>query len=75
VRFVFLLSSEIRAFIHFLSLKNFPNPAISQEIDSVSGAGVIGLRAIEKWTQRFEEGENSLGDEPISSRSRSIEHI
>jgi hypothetical protein len=45
---VFLISLEIRAVIHFLWLKNLPNPEISHKIDPIYGAGVIGLRAMQK---------------------------
>jgi hypothetical protein len=69
------MSLEIRAVIHFLWSKNLLNSEIFHEIDSVYGASVIGLRAIQKWMHRFEEGEYSLEDEPRLSHFRSIEYV
>jgi hypothetical protein len=75
VYFALRMSLEIRAVIHFLWLKNFPNAEISREIDSIYGEDVIGLRAIQKWTHRFEDGDHSLDDRPKTGRPRSIKHV
>jgi hypothetical protein len=69
------MSLEIRAVIHLFWLKNLPNSEISHKIESIYWAGVIGLRDIQKWTHRFEDGELSLEDEPRINRLRSTEHI
>jgi hypothetical protein len=66
---------EIHAVIYFLWLKNLPNPEMFHEIDSVYGASVIGLSAIQKWTHCFEEGEQSLEDEFRFDFLCSTEHI
>jgi hypothetical protein len=62
VRLAFHLSLEILAVIHFLWFKKLSSVAICRDIDSVSGAAVIGLRAIQKWTHPFDEGDASLED-------------
>jgi hypothetical protein len=69
------MALEIPTIIHFLWLKNLPNPEISHKIDSTYGAGFIWLRAIQKLTHRFEEGGRSLEDEHRSDHPRSMEHI
>jgi hypothetical protein len=43
-------------------------------MDAIYGEGVIGLRAIHKWTRRFEEGNDSFEDEFRPLRRRSIKH-
>jgi hypothetical protein len=69
------MSFEIRAVIHFFWLKNLPNAEIFREIDSIYGEGVIGPRAIQKLTHRFEDGDHSLDDGPRTDRHRSTEHV
>jgi hypothetical protein len=75
VCFALRMSFEIRAVIHFLWLKNLPNAEISHEIDSIYGEGVIGLRAIQKWTYRFEEGDHGLDDGPRTGHPRSTKYV
>jgi hypothetical protein len=66
---------EIRAVIHFLWLKKFPNPEISHKIDSVYESVIIWFRTIQKWTHRFEGGEHSLEDEPRPGHPRSAQYV
>jgi hypothetical protein len=58
------MSLEIRAVIHLLELKNLSNPEIFHHINFVDGLSVIWLRAIQKLTHRFEEGEHSRENDP-----------
>jgi hypothetical protein len=69
------MSLEIRTVIHFLWLKNFHNPEISQEIGFIYGASVIEPRIIQKWMHRFEESEHSLEDGSKPNRPRSTEYV
>jgi transposase len=68
------MSLEIHAVVYFLWLRKLLNVAIARNIDAVYGEGVIGLRAIQKWTHRFEQGDDSLEDELRSGRPRSTKY-
>jgi hypothetical protein len=69
------MSPEIRAVIHFVWLKDVRNAEISRETEAVDGEGVTWRRAIQKWTRRFEDGDHSLEDAPMTRRPRSTEHV
>jgi hypothetical protein len=73
-RLAFLMSLEIRAVFHFLWFQKLLNVAICRNIDAVYGEGVIRLRTIQKWTHRFEEGDDSLEDELGPDRPRSTKY-
>jgi hypothetical protein len=73
-RLAFLASLEIRPVIHFLWLQKLLNVAISCNIDTVYGEGIIGLRVIQKLTHCFEEGDDSLEDELRCNRLRSTKY-
>jgi hypothetical protein len=68
------MSFEIRAVIYFLWLQKLPNVAIFRKTSTVYGEGVIGLKAIQKLTHRFEEDDDSLEDEPRPGRPRSTKY-
>jgi hypothetical protein len=53
------MSLEIRAVIHFRSLKHTANQAILSELEEEDGGGVIALRVVQKWTVAFDAGRRS----------------
>jgi hypothetical protein len=65
----------MRRVIDLLWLKKLLNAKISREIHLASGAEVIGLWAIQKSKERFEESEQSFEDEGRSRGHRSTDHL
>jgi hypothetical protein len=55
---------QIRAVIHFLSLKRSRNPDIISKHEDVSGQGVTTLITVERWTKASTEECISLNDSP-----------
>jgi transposase len=66
---------DFRVLINFMWKKGLPNKVITTELNEVYGEGIISLRTVQKWTKRFNDGEESFDDHVRSGRPQKNELI
>ena len=73
--FSLMEARDVRVIIHFLWKKGQSNKEIEAEINDVYGEGTVSLRTVQKWTQRYGEGNESFEDQPRSGRPQKDELV